>query len=335
MVDARQISSISRTRPGLTNDITALVFEETLASLDAINAAFGATPRLGFNIAAKQACDTRFMRDFLDELAASGQRARFMLEITEEAFLPSSQFQYRILPMIREIGAHISIDDFGSGFSSLATLADITADEVKVDRSLITDIDKRPRSQSLLRAIESIGEALATEVVVEGVETEAEFRYLRDHTRIRVAQGYLFRQAADAVGRRGRRGVAGEVEAGRRCGGATGAGAEASSLKGPPRPASTMGWPCGVASAAVAPRLGKRREFAAARHALRHEQSFQRLAARTRNRAALRRAGDLGAERLRPLAPRRTGRARSAPRRWRRPAPARARRSSSAQARSR
>ena len=132
------------------------------------------------------------MRDFLHELAASGHASRFMLEITEEAFLPSGQFQSRILPLIREVGAHISIDDFGSGYSSLATLADITADEVKVDRSLITDIDKRPRNQSLLRAIESIGEALATEVIVEGVETEAEFRYLRDHTRIRVAQGYYF-----------------------------------------------------------------------------------------------------------------------------------------------
>ena len=43
-----------------------------------------------------------------------------------------------------------------------------------------------------MRAIESIGEALATEVIVEGVETEAEFHYLRDHTRIRVAQGYYF-----------------------------------------------------------------------------------------------------------------------------------------------
>ncbi len=177
---------------GLTNDITALVLEETIASLDAIDAAFGSTPRLGFNVSATHAGDARFMRKFLDELAASGHANRFMLEITEEAFLPSSQFQARILPMIREIGANISIDDFGSGFSSLATLADITADEVKVDRSLIADIDKRPRNQSLLRAIESIGEALATEVIVEGVEREAEFRYLRDHTGIRVAQGYFF-----------------------------------------------------------------------------------------------------------------------------------------------
>ena len=136
---------------GLTNDITALVLEETLASLDAINAAFGAEPAGSASTSPRaQACDARFMRKFPRRLAASGHAQRFMLEITEEAFLPSGQFQARVLPMIREIGAQISIDDFGSGFSSLATLADITADEVKVDRSLITDIDQRPRNQSLL-----------------------------------------------------------------------------------------------------------------------------------------------------------------------------------------
>jgi diguanylate cyclase (GGDEF)-like protein len=177
---------------GLTNDITRLVFEETIASLDAIGAAFGPGLPLGFNISAKQAGDPRFMRGFADKLAASGQAHRFVIELTEEAFLPASQFQARVLPMLREIGAKISIDDFGSGYSSLSTLADITADEVKVDRSLIVGIDKRPRSQSLLRAIESIGSALGTEVMVEGVETAEELAYLRDFTQIRVAQGFFF-----------------------------------------------------------------------------------------------------------------------------------------------
>ena len=139
---------------GLTNDITRLVFDETIASLDKIGAAFGPDLPLGFNISAKQAGDPRFMRGFADKLAASGQAHRFVIELTEEAFLPASQFQARVLPMLREIGAKISIDDFGSGYSSLSTLADITADEVKVDRSLIVGIDQRPRSQSLLRAIE-------------------------------------------------------------------------------------------------------------------------------------------------------------------------------------
>ena len=53
--------------------------------------------------------------------------------------------------MLRKIGVGISIDDFGIGYSSLSALADITADEIKIDRSFITDIHKRPRSQGILQ----------------------------------------------------------------------------------------------------------------------------------------------------------------------------------------
>jgi diguanylate cyclase (GGDEF)-like protein len=177
---------------GLMNEMTLLLFEETLACLSAIDATFGPGLRLGFNIAAQQAGDVRFMRAFADRLAASGQAARFMIELTEEALLRAGQFQLQVAPMLREIGAKISIDDFGVGYSSLSTLAEITADEIKVDRSFITAIHERVRNQDLLRAIESVGEALHTPVIVEGVETEAELAYLRDHTRISVAQGYYF-----------------------------------------------------------------------------------------------------------------------------------------------
>lgn len=177
---------------GLMNDITRLVFDEVVASLDAIDATFGSGLRLGFNIAAQQAGDARFMRGFVDRLAASGHAERFMIELTEEAFLLASQFQLQVAPMLRDVGAKISIDDFGVGYSSLSTLAEIPADEIKVDRSFITSIHERPRSQSLLRAVETIGEAFNTKVIVEGVETAEERDYLRDHTRIRVAQGFFF-----------------------------------------------------------------------------------------------------------------------------------------------
>jgi diguanylate cyclase (GGDEF)-like protein len=194
---------------GLTNDITKLVLEETLDSFDAIGETFHPDLNVGFNISARQAGDARFMRHFAEDLARSGMAHRFVIELTEEAFLPATQFQTRVLPMLRDVGAKISIDDFGAGFSSLATLADITADELKVDRSLITEIDRKPRNQMLLRAIESIGAALAMEVMVEGVETESELAYLRDHTQIRVAQGFLFgrpvllAKAGAALGRTG------------------------------------------------------------------------------------------------------------------------------------
>jgi diguanylate cyclase (GGDEF)-like protein len=177
---------------GLMNEMTLLLFEKTLASLDAIDATFGPDLTLGFNIAASQAGDDRFMRAFADRLAASGRARRFMIELTEEALLRASQFQLQVAPMLRELGAKISIDDFGVGYSSLSTLAEVTADEIKVDRSFITAIHERPVNQGLLRAIESIGEALGTKVIVEGVETAQELAYLRERTGIRVAQGFFF-----------------------------------------------------------------------------------------------------------------------------------------------
>jgi cyclic di-GMP phosphodiesterase Gmr len=90
------------------------------------------------------------------------------------------------------LGVGVSIDDFGVGYSSLSALADITADEIKIDRSFITDIHKRPRSQGILRAIESLSEALGMTVIAEGVETFEELAYLQAATKIRYAQGYYF-----------------------------------------------------------------------------------------------------------------------------------------------
>jgi EAL domain-containing protein (putative c-di-GMP-specific phosphodiesterase class I) len=94
--------------------------------------------------------------------------------------------------MLRKLGVKISIDDFGIGYSSLSALADITADEIKIDRSFITDIHKRPRSQGILRAIESLSEALGMTVIAEGIESFEELAYLQAATNIRYAQGYYF-----------------------------------------------------------------------------------------------------------------------------------------------
>lgn len=177
---------------GLMDEITHLVLRETIGSMDRINEAYGTSASISLNVAAKQADEPIFMRSLVDALEATGYPSRFMLELTEEAFLAKSRFQTLVLPMVREVGARVSIDDFGVGFSSLAALADITADELKVDRSFITDIHKRPRSQSILKAIESLAHALGMSIIVEGVETAEELVYLQAATRIRLAQGYYF-----------------------------------------------------------------------------------------------------------------------------------------------
>lgn len=177
---------------GLIDELTHLVLAEIVKSLDLIDEAFGPGATISINVAAKQAGNAEFMRSFAHALEETGCPTRFMVEVTEDAFVAKTQFQDDILPMLRAIGVGVSIDDFGVGYSSLSALADITADEIKIDRSFITDIHKRPRSQGILRAIESLSEALGMKVVAEGVETFEELAYLQAATRIRYAQGFYF-----------------------------------------------------------------------------------------------------------------------------------------------
>ena len=177
---------------GLIDEFTHLVLAEIVKSIDLINETFGHGTTISINVAAKQAGNVAFMRSFAQALEATGFPKRFMIEVTEDAFVAKTHFQTEILPILRQLGVGISIDDFGIGYSSLSALADITADEIKIDRSFITDIHKRPRSQGILRAIESLSEALGMTVIAEGIETFEELAYLQAATKIRYAQGYYF-----------------------------------------------------------------------------------------------------------------------------------------------
>jgi diguanylate cyclase (GGDEF)-like protein len=180
------------TELGLIDELTHLVLAEIVKSIDLINDTFGPDTTISINVAAKQAGNPEFMQPFAEALEATGFPKRFMIEVTEDAFVTKTHFQDEILPIFRRLGVKISIDDFGIGYSSLSALADITADEIKIDRSFITDIHRRPRSQGILRAIESLSDALGMTVIAEGIETFEELAYLQAATKIRYAQGYYF-----------------------------------------------------------------------------------------------------------------------------------------------
>jgi cyclic di-GMP phosphodiesterase Gmr len=177
---------------GLIDELTHLVLAEIMKSIDLINDTFGSGTSISINVAAKQAGNPEFMQSFARALEATGCPKRFIIEVTEDAFVAKTHFQDEILPIFRQLGVGISIDDFGIGYSSLSALADITADEIKIDRSFITDIHKRPRSQGILKAIESLSEALGMTVIAEGIETFEELAYLQAATKIRYAQGFYF-----------------------------------------------------------------------------------------------------------------------------------------------
>ncbi len=177
---------------GLLDDIARAMIDLLLQELPLLDATFGLDVTYSFNVSAAQAAKIAFMEKLIQRIAVSGRARSFTFELTEEAFIAAGAFQSKIFPLLREVGIGVSIDDFGTGYSSLSTLADITANELKVDRSLISSIHNRPRNQGILRAIESLSTSLGILLVAEGIESPEERDYLLNSSTIRLGQGYLF-----------------------------------------------------------------------------------------------------------------------------------------------
>lgn len=113
------------------------------------------------------------------------------LEITESVFIKNPQHVAEVIHKLKELGVHISIDDFGKGFSSLYQLLKLPIDEIKIDRQFIRDIDLYENQQLLVKSIFDIAHGLKLNVVAEGVETENE-RDLLAQMGCDEIQGYLF-----------------------------------------------------------------------------------------------------------------------------------------------
>jgi diguanylate cyclase (GGDEF)-like protein len=195
------------TEIGLMDAMTHFVLRESAKALQELDRTFKPNTTMSINIAAKLANNLNFMESLIEALVATGHAERFILELTEDALVTRNDFQTCVLPQLRKQGIRVSIDDFGTGYSSLSGLADITVDEVKIDRSFISGIQHRQRSQSVLRAVESICHAFGMTIVAEGIETFEELAFLQAATRIRYGQGYYFARPfflEDVAGSRGR-----------------------------------------------------------------------------------------------------------------------------------
>jgi diguanylate cyclase (GGDEF)-like protein len=116
---------------------------------------------------------------------------RLMLEITETAVLPDAVGAARQLTRLRDRGVGVSLDDFGTGFSSLATLRDLPLDEIKIDGSFVAGLEEGLAGTRVLRAILRMAQALDLHVVAEAVETGHQASTLRE-LHCDDAQGWLF-----------------------------------------------------------------------------------------------------------------------------------------------
>ncbi len=101
------------------------------------------------------------------------------LEITESLIMEDTGGAMNWLATIREMGVSLSIDDFGTGFSSLSYLKKFPTDFVKIDRSFITGLTENPEDQALVKAIVFLAHALGFKVVAEGVETALQLEFMK------------------------------------------------------------------------------------------------------------------------------------------------------------
>jgi diguanylate cyclase (GGDEF)-like protein/PAS domain S-box-containing protein len=133
--------------------------------------------------------------------------SRLEIEITETAIFADTSRARSILQRLKALGITIAMDDFGTGYASLATLQAFPFDKIKIDRSFVGQIETSPQAVAIVRAVLGLGRGLGICVVAEGVETAAQMRFLANEE-CHELQGYLFGKPqpigsfAEAVGGR-------------------------------------------------------------------------------------------------------------------------------------
>jgi len=121
-----------------------------------------------------------------------------VLEITEQLVVEDAQATLAILTGLQDVGIRLSLDDFGSGFSSLSYLRQFPFDHVKLDRSFIDQLPGSPRSTQLVRSMAELASTLGLGVIAEGIERPEQARLLKAMG-VRYGQGYLYSRPVDAV----------------------------------------------------------------------------------------------------------------------------------------
>ena len=145
--------------------------------------------QVAVNLSGRQLADPGLKQTLSDVFAHCGlPHSLIELEVTEGALIPEA---FDLLCYFRSLGVKIAIDDFGTGYSSLARIRQFPIDRLKIDRSFVQNIPDSSDDASIAKAIIMMAHSLNLEVVAEGVETEAQLEFLREHGCEQI-QGYFF-----------------------------------------------------------------------------------------------------------------------------------------------
>lgn len=148
-------------------------------------------PRIGINVSPREFIHPEFLCRVNTALADSGLEPQVLLiEITETLLMKHYIGATKTLEELSRIGVQVAIDDFGKGYSSLHRLQTLTIDCLKIDRCFVNGINMGFRERSVLKAIINMAKGMKLGVIAEGVETENQYQFLKEHQCGEV-QGYM------------------------------------------------------------------------------------------------------------------------------------------------
>ena len=164
---------------GFIRHVTRWVIEAAMAQIGAWRADAVEIP-VAINVSARDLSGS----ELPDLLTAAMQRHRvpshlISLEITESALMQDPQHAARVLARVRELGIAIAIDDYGTGYSALSYLTQLSVDCLKIDRSLVNHLRADSKNAAIVRSTVALGANLGLTVVAEGVETPDQIALLR------------------------------------------------------------------------------------------------------------------------------------------------------------
>ncbi len=154
--------------------------------------------RVAVNVSAQQFYRANIVDTVRTVLHETGMNPRLLeLELTESLTLDDSETSIRIMQELKQLGISLSLDDFGTGWSSLSYLRRFPLDRLKIDRSFLRDIESQPSAEAVVRSILNLGRNLGLCCVAEGVETQGQLAYLNNQ-KCGEMQGFLFSSALPA-----------------------------------------------------------------------------------------------------------------------------------------
>jgi diguanylate cyclase (GGDEF)-like protein len=178
---------------GLIVEIGDWVLREACAQARRWHEAGAGGWQVAVNVSGVQFRDGTLVRRVADAIAAAGIDPRLIeLEFTEGALIEYSTAVSKAVNALKELGVNTALDDFGTGYSSMSYLRHFPVDTLKIDRVFVRDISSRRAGNApLVDAIIAMSKSLGLATVAEGVETEAQWQYLKDRDATQV-QGFLF-----------------------------------------------------------------------------------------------------------------------------------------------